>query len=82
MWTEYPKPLLDKENPKLGREALYFHYPHYHHINSMGPSGAIRMGDYKLRLNMRILLQSCTTFSMTEEKRTIWHPREPVWSTR
>ncbi|MDG1131342.1 MAG: hypothetical protein P8N21_01485, partial [Opitutales bacterium] len=27
---------------------LYFHYPHYHHINSMGPSGAIRMGDYKL----------------------------------
>ena len=42
------KPLLNKENQKLGREALYFHYPHYHHINSMGPSGAIRMGDYKL----------------------------------
>ena len=42
------KPLLKKENQKLGREALYFHYPHYHHINSMGPSGAIRMEDYKL----------------------------------
>ena len=42
------KPLLKKENQKLGREALYFHYPHYHHINSMGPSGAIRMGDFKL----------------------------------
>ena len=42
------KPLLTKEKQKLGREALYFHYPHYHHINSMGPSGAIRMGDYKL----------------------------------
>ena len=40
------KPLLRKQ--RLGREALYFHYPHYHHINSMGPSGAIRMGDYKL----------------------------------
>ena len=40
------KPLLKKQ--RLGREALYFHYPHYHHINSMGPSGAIRMGDYKL----------------------------------
>ena len=38
------KPLLKDENQKLGREALYFHYPHYHHINSMGPSGAIRMG--------------------------------------
>ena len=32
----------------MDREALYFHYPHYHSINSMGPSGAIRMGKYKL----------------------------------
>jgi arylsulfatase A-like enzyme len=32
----------------LNREALFFHYPHYHHINTMGPSGAVRMGDYKL----------------------------------
>jgi len=42
------QPLLDGKKKRLGREALYFHYPHYHHINSMGPSGAIRMGDYKL----------------------------------
>ena len=32
----------------INREAIYFHFPHYHHINSMGPSGAIRKGDYKL----------------------------------
>ena len=42
------QPLLDGKKKRLDREALYFHYPHYHHINSMGPSGAIRMGDYKL----------------------------------
>jgi arylsulfatase A-like enzyme len=42
------KPLLDGQKKTLEREALFFHYPHYHHINSMGPSGAVRMGDYKL----------------------------------
>jgi arylsulfatase A-like enzyme len=42
------KPLLSGKNKKIEREALYFHFPHYHHINSMGPSGAIRMGKYKL----------------------------------
>ena len=42
------KPLLNGKKETMDREALYFHYPHYHHINSMGPSGAIRMGKYKL----------------------------------
>jgi arylsulfatase A-like enzyme len=42
------KPLLAGKKKKIDREALYFHFPHYHHINSMGPSGAIRMGKYKL----------------------------------
>ncbi|MDF7827014.1 sulfatase-like hydrolase/transferase, partial [Pontiellaceae bacterium B12227] len=42
------KPLLSGETESLDREALYFHYPHYHHINTMGPAGAVRMGDYKL----------------------------------
>lgn len=42
------RPLLNGKKEKMDREALYFHYPHYHHINSMGPSGAIRMGKYKL----------------------------------
>ena len=41
-------PLLTGQKTSLDREALYFHYPHYHHINTMGPAGAIRMGDYKL----------------------------------
>jgi len=41
-------PLMRGEQAQLDREALYFHYPHYHPINSKGPSGAIRMGDYKL----------------------------------
>lgn len=31
----------------LGRDALFWHYPHYHHLG-FKPSGAIRVGDYKL----------------------------------
>jgi arylsulfatase A-like enzyme len=42
------KPLLSGKKATLGRDAIYFHYPHYHHINTMGPAGAVRMGDYKL----------------------------------
>jgi len=30
-----------------GLKALYWHYPHYHHLG-YAPSGAIRAGDYKL----------------------------------
>ena len=41
-------PLLMGTQERLGRDALYFHYPHYHHICSMGPAGAVRMGKYKL----------------------------------
>jgi arylsulfatase A-like enzyme len=41
-------PLLKGTTAKLDREAIFFHLPHYHHINTMGPSGAIRAGDYKL----------------------------------
>ena len=40
--------LLDGGEQSLDREAIYFHYPHYHHINTMGPAGAVRAGDYKL----------------------------------
>ena len=42
------KNILNGEEKNLNRQALYFHLPHYHHINSMGPSGAIRTGKYKL----------------------------------
>jgi arylsulfatase A-like enzyme len=31
----------------IDRDALYFHYPHYHH-QGYKPAGAIREGDYKL----------------------------------
>jgi arylsulfatase A len=42
------QPLLTGEEESLDREAIYFHYPHYHHINTMGPAGAVRRGDFKL----------------------------------
>lgn len=40
--------LAGGEKEPLDREAIYFHYPHYHHINTMGPAGAVRVGDFKL----------------------------------
>ena len=42
------KALASGDQESLDREAIYFHYPHYHPINTMGPGGAVRMGDYKL----------------------------------
>jgi uncharacterized sulfatase len=39
-------PLL-KQTGTLNRETIYWHYPHYH-SSSIGPGGAVRMGDYKL----------------------------------
>lgn len=42
------KALASGDQESLAREAIYFHYPHYHHINTMGPAGAVRLGDYKL----------------------------------
>ncbi|NOY57363.1 MAG: sulfatase [Calditrichaeota bacterium] len=39
-------PLL-KRTGTIKRDALYWHYPHYHH-QGFKPSGAIREGDYKL----------------------------------
>jgi arylsulfatase A len=39
-------PLL-QQTGSLDRDALYFHYPHFHHLGYK-PAGAIRQGDYKL----------------------------------
>lgn len=39
-------PLLTQRST-LGRRAIYWHYPHYH-SSSIGPCGALRVGDYKL----------------------------------
>jgi arylsulfatase A-like enzyme len=33
---------------KLGREAIYWHFPHYSNHGLQSPGGAIRAGDYKL----------------------------------
>lgn len=38
--------LLKQPNASLGREALYFHYPHYYPTTT--PVSAIRAGDWKL----------------------------------
>ncbi len=38
-------PLLKDPESELPREAIYFHYPHYHHSR---PAGAIRAGEWKL----------------------------------
>lgn len=32
----------------LGRAALFWHYPHYHHLGDMRPASVIRSGRYKL----------------------------------
>jgi hypothetical protein len=46
--VENLKPLLCGDAAALDREAIYFHYPQYHPINTMGPAGAVRMRDHKL----------------------------------
>ncbi len=38
--------LLDNPGARLGRDALYWHYPHYYPTTT--PVGAIRRGDWKL----------------------------------
>lgn len=40
-------PLLKAPAASLDREALYWHYPHYHHLGYK-PGGAVRKGDFKL----------------------------------
>jgi arylsulfatase A len=40
-------PLIEEPQRHLPRTELCWHYPHYHH-QGIGPSGAIRVGDYKL----------------------------------
>jgi arylsulfatase A-like enzyme len=40
------RPLLKDPAAKLGRDALFFHYPHYYETTT--PVGAIRAGDWKL----------------------------------
>lgn len=39
---------LLRNNQKLNRRAIYWHYPHFHVESGNRPSGAVRVGDYKL----------------------------------
>jgi len=41
-------PLLTGQRTSLERDAIFWHYPHYHHLGDMKPAGAIRQGRYKL----------------------------------
>jgi len=41
-------PLLRDPAGHLGREAIFFHYPHYYHAPKTAPAGAVRAGDWKL----------------------------------
>jgi arylsulfatase A len=41
-------PLLGGQVAELDRNALFFHLPVRHRLNTMGPCGAVRKGDYKL----------------------------------
>ncbi|MBI5802633.1 MAG: sulfatase [Verrucomicrobia bacterium] len=40
--------LLRKPDTKLGRDALFFHYPHYYHAPPSTPVSAVRAGNWKL----------------------------------
>jgi uncharacterized sulfatase len=40
-------PLFKNHGARLNRDALYWHFPHYH-AQGLAPSGAIRRGKYKL----------------------------------
>jgi uncharacterized sulfatase len=41
-------PVLTGRAPALGRDALYWHYPHYHHLGDFRPGSVIRQGRFKL----------------------------------
>ncbi len=40
-------PLFEDPGSKLEREAIFWHFPHYHHLG-ICPQGAVRKGRYKL----------------------------------
>jgi uncharacterized sulfatase len=67
-------PLFEGDG-SIGREAIYFHYPHYHH---MDPAGAVRAGPWKLiehfddgeleLYNVRDDLGETTNLAVTEHR--------------
>ena len=67
-------PLL-KQTGDLKRDAIYFHYPHYHHLGHK-PAGAIREGDYKL------IEWYEATFWNEENQISLFNVREDVGETK
>lgn len=41
-------PILSGRSATLGRKALFWHYPHYHHLGDFRPGSVIREGRFKL----------------------------------
>ncbi|MBL9200657.1 MAG: sulfatase [Opitutaceae bacterium] len=41
-------PLLRDPEARLGRETIFFHYPHYYHAQPSTPASSVRDGDWKL----------------------------------
>lgn len=41
-------PLLTGQSSALQRKAIFWHYPHYHHLGDFRPGSVIREGRYKL----------------------------------
>ena len=70
---------LVKGAKKLGREAIYWHFPHYSNHGMQSPGGAIRAGDYKLLeyfengtvqlFNLRIDIGEQNNLSKTEPEK-------------
>ena len=76
-------PILGDPSRGLGREALFWHYPHYHGGGAT-PYGAIRAGDWRLvefYEDVRVPIGSNSTiWGRTSERPTIWRrPVLPGW---
>lgn len=63
-------PILNGTRKDLNRDALFWHYPHYHR-QGYKPSGAVRMGDYKLiewyERSIKGLDYQCDLFDIKED---------------
>lgn len=63
-------PILKGEEKGLNRDAVFWHYPHYHR-QGFKPSGAVRMGDYKLiewyERSIQGLDYQCDLFNIKED---------------
>ncbi len=66
---------LIKETGDMQRTAIFWHYPHYHHLG-FKPAGAIREGDYKL---IEWFEETCWGF---ENQVNLYNVREDIGETK